>query len=106
MFLITFLPEIKSVPAEKYKSILDIAFDNDIVLEHKCGGVTSCTSCIILIKIGLKYFNDISEQELFHLKKSELYSQEARLACSCEIVSDPEENILIEIPCFNENKDL
>ncbi|MBN1633405.1 MAG: hypothetical protein JW917_04485 [Ignavibacteria bacterium] len=98
MFYITFLPERKSIPAEKNKTILDIAFDNDIVIEHTCGGVCSCTSCVILIKKGVEYFNNISEQELYQLKKSEFYSSRARLACNCKIVSDPKENILIEIP--------
>lgn len=98
MYFITFLPENKSVPAEKYKSILDIAIDNDIIIEHICGGVCSCTSCIILIKEGFRYFNSVSEQELHQLIKSEYYSPVARLACSSKIITEPSENIIIEIP--------
>ena len=106
MSFITFLPESKTVPAEKYKSILDIAFDNDIILEHICGGVCSCTSCVVLIRKGIENFNTISEEELQQLKKSEYYSPEARLACVSKIVSEPSENIVIEIPPYFEKEEL
>jgi 2Fe-2S ferredoxin len=105
MSFITFLPENKFVPAEKNKSILDIAIDNDIIIEHICGGICSCTSCLILIKKGYKYFNAISEQELYQLKKSEYYSPKARLACVSKIISEPAENIIIDIPPIIEKED-
>lgn len=97
-FNITFLPEGKSVPAELNKSILDLAFDNDIVMEHICGGTGACTSCLILIQNGMKYFNKISEIELYQIKKTVLSGPNARLGCLCKLTSEPNENIIIEIP--------
>lgn len=94
------MPERKTIPAVKHKSVLDIAFDNDIILEHICGGICVCTSCIILIKSGMKYFNRISGSELYQLKKSPYFGPEARLGCVSKIISDPGENIIIEIPEF------
>jgi len=97
-YKITFLPEGKSVPADLHKSILDLAFDNDIVLEHICGGAGTCTSCIIIIQNGMKYFNEITEAELFQLKKSVLLRPNSRLGCLCKLLKKPNEDIIIEIP--------
>jgi len=106
MAFILFLPEEKKIPAELNKSILDIAFNNDIILEHICGGVCACNSCLIFIHNGIEFFNDVTEQELFNLKKSPLFTKNARLACSAMITKLPEKDIVIEIPVFNNTNDL
>jgi 2Fe-2S ferredoxin len=57
---VTFLPEGKTVEFEfgampyqhhgKPMSFLDVAENNDIFLDHACGGVCACTTCHLWIK--------------------------------------------------------
>ena len=59
---VTFLPEGKTVQFEhgklpyeyhgKEESILDIALNNGITLDHACGGNCACTTCHVWVKEG------------------------------------------------------
>jgi hypothetical protein len=51
----------------------------------------------------MKYFNEISESELFQLKKSVYYGPNARLGCLCKLTEEPKEDIIIEIPEYIES---
>lgn len=97
MSFIIFLPENISVPAEKNKTILDIALENDIPLEHNCGGTCSCTSCIVLIKNNPEFFNEISAEENEQIIESGLKCNGLRLACMAELISLPNHDTEIEI---------
>ena len=66
MSYVTFFPSGEKCFAEKGKSILDIAFENLIEIDHNCAGVAACTSCRIIVKEGSEYLNGISEDELFY----------------------------------------
>ena len=80
------------------ESILDAAFENLIEINHNCGGVAACTSCIIFVKKGGEYLNHISEDEIFQLKEVKKSIPSVRLACQCKIVAREDEEIVIEIP--------
>jgi 2Fe-2S ferredoxin len=86
----------------KGKSILDIAYEKLIEINHNCGGVAACTSCIIYIRKGNEYLNNISEDELYQLREDNKYSPWARLACQCRIITDEDVEITIEIPGYSE----
>ena len=59
---VTFLPEGKTVEYEhgklpykdhgKPESILDVALNNGIFLDHACGGNCACTTCHVWVKEG------------------------------------------------------
>ena len=95
---ILFLPSGTFIKIEKNKSILDIALENDISIEHYCGGTSSCNTCRILIAKGLQYFNEKSEDEIYQLEKINIFDDYARLACNSKIISDSDCNIEILIP--------
>lgn len=97
MSFIYFLPVNKKLRVEKYKTILDLAFENDIVIEHNCGGNCACTACIVKIEKGLKYFNDISENEKYQLKKAKKRKKGYRLACRSYLIKDSDEDIIINL---------
>src|SRR4030065_146991 len=57
---ITFLPQNVAIEVEEGKSILDIALEHDIELDHNCGGNCACTTCHVIVKDGM---NNLSEAE-------------------------------------------
>jgi ferredoxin, 2Fe-2S len=96
---VIFLPEGKSVNTGTGKTLLDLAFENDILIEHNCGGLCACTSCRIIIKDGMDLLEKKSDQENLQLTESGYYGQYHRLSCCCRIIDDSKEKkIVAEIP--------
>ena len=66
---VTFLPEGKTVEFEsgklpydehgKPESILDVAINFGIHIEHACGGSCACTTCHVIVKHGDENLNRI-----------------------------------------------
>ena len=95
---VIFLPSNSVVNGEKGKTLLDLAFENDIVIEHNCGGLCACTSCRVLIKKGMFLLKEKSREENELLLDSGFSEVENRLCCQCEIINESGEDIIVEIP--------
>lgn len=95
---VIFLPLRIEVSASKGKSILDLAFENDIVIEHNCGGLCACTSCRVFIVKGLHMLSAKSEDEYIILSEAGFLNDGDRLSCRCFIEIDIEDEIIVEIP--------
>lgn len=95
---VVFLPLNFEVLASKGKSLLDLAFENDIVIEHNCGGLCACTSCRVIIKKGLSLLSEKNEQEKEILSSAGFYDERYRLSCQCIIVKESNEKIIVGIP--------
>jgi 2Fe-2S ferredoxin len=96
---VIFLPFGITVNAAKGKSLLDLAFENDIVIEHNCGGLCACTSCRILIKDGMNLLIQKSEEEKRLLTEAGFAEEENRLSCCCKIIREFRgQKIIAEIP--------
>lgn len=95
---VVFLPSNSVALGEKGKTLLDLAFENDIVIEHNCGGLCACTSCRILIKKGSNSLSKKSGQEAEILNSAGFTGEENRLSCRCEIINESGEEIIAEIP--------
>ncbi len=90
MPLITFLFEEKgkkSVEAEIFpgESILDVALDNEIQLNHNCGGVCGCSTCHVYIEQGEDDLPEISDREEEYVDRARNPRFNSRLACQCKI---------------------
>ena len=69
---LTFLPSGQSVEFEngkleyqehgKRQSILDVAMNFGIHLEHACGGSCACTTCHVVVKKGKELLSEASEE--------------------------------------------
>jgi|WetSurMetagenome_2_1015567.scaffolds.fasta_scaffold49563_2 ferredoxin, 2Fe-2S len=94
---VIFLPFNSIVNGIKGKSLLDLAFENDIVIEHNCGGLCTCTSCRVLIKKGMHLLKTKSEEEKEILSDSGFLENEFRLSCQCIITEDSDEEIIAYI---------
>ena len=49
--------------AEEGYSLLEIAEDNDVHLNHNCGGVCACSTCHIYVNSGEDALEEISDKE-------------------------------------------
>lgn len=93
-------PDIKEVivkDVEAGYSILEIAEDNDIHLNHNCGGVCACSTCHVYVLEGEDEIEEISDKEEDFIDRAINPRLESRLGCQAVILEDDAE-ILIEIP--------
>lgn len=87
----------KPVTVENIKegtTILDVTEDNDIHLNHNCGGVCACSTCHIYVEKGDEFLEEISDKEEDFIDRAENPRLESRLACQCEIL---DEDAVIEV---------
>lgn len=78
-------------------SILDVAEDNDIDLNHNCGAVCACSTCHVYVYKGDDAFPEISDREEDFIDRAIDPRLESRLACQC-VIQDDNAEIEIEIP--------
>jgi 2Fe-2S ferredoxin len=78
-------------------SILEIAEDNDIHLNHNCGGVCACSTCHVYVNNGENFLEEISDKEEDFIDRAINPRLESRLACQCVILED-DAVVSIEIP--------
>jgi 2Fe-2S ferredoxin len=87
----------KTVQAEEGYSILEIAEENDVHLNHNCGGVCACSTCHIYIQNGEDYLEEISEKEENFIDRAINPRIESRLGCQC-VILDEKAEIEVLIP--------
>jgi ferredoxin, 2Fe-2S len=108
---LTFLPEGRTVEFELSslaylehglpRSILDVALNFGIELEHACGGHCACTTCHVVIKRGEELLSVMNDYEADKLDEAADLQLHSRLGCQCQIVRAGE--IIVEIPAWNRN---
>jgi 2Fe-2S ferredoxin len=108
---ITFLPEGKTVEFEngklpyldhgKPQSILDIAQNHNIFLDHACGGNCACTTCHVWVKKGAECLTEMDEDEADRLDMAADLQLNSRLGC--QAVIDKPGEVVVEIPAWNRN---
>lgn len=83
----------------KPESILDVAINFGIHIEHACGGSCACTTCHVIVKDGKKNLIEPDEDELDRLDQAPGLTLSSRLACQAVVTGD----ITVEIPSWNRN---
>lgn len=91
---IKFLPIDQVVDVPEGTIILDAALDNNIKIDHNCGGNCACSTCHIIVEQGFESLNEMSEDEEDMLDEAENLTETSRLACQCKITTD----MIIKIP--------
>ncbi len=91
---VTFLPSGKTVEVSEGTVILDAALDNNIQIDHNCGGNCACSTCHIIVEEGFDSLNEVSEDEMDMLDEAENLTDTSRLACQCHIATD----MVVRIP--------
>ncbi len=91
---VRFLPMDIEVEVPEGTAVLDAALNNNIQIDHNCGGNCACSTCHIIIEKGFETLNPVSEDEMDMLDEAEGLTDHSRLACQCKIKSD----MIVKIP--------
>ena len=83
--------------AEEGYSILEIAEDNGVHLNHNCGGVCACSTCHVYVLKGEDDLEEISDKEEDFIDRAINPRLESRLGCQA-VILDQNTEIEIEIP--------
>jgi len=87
---VTFLPMNVTVDALKGESVLDVALNSDIPLEHACGGFCSCTTCHIKVIGDAEdhLLSPMEEEEKERIQDLDQLTPQSRLGCQAQILGD------------------
>ena len=95
---VTFLPEGKTVEFElgkipykdhgKPESLLDIALNHKVFLDHACGGNCACTTCHIIVKAGEENLSEMEEDEEDRIYLADSVTLRSRLGCQAIVKGD------------------
>lgn len=108
---VTFLPENKTVEVDldnleyqdhgKPKSILDVALNFGVPLDHACGGNCACTTCHVVVRKGKDLLSEMDDDEADRLDMAADLQLDSRLGCQAQI--ERPGDIVVEIPAWNRN---
>jgi 2Fe-2S ferredoxin len=108
---VTFLPEGRTVEFEhgklpykdhgKPQSILDVAINNNVFLDHACGGNCACTTCHVHVIKGAELLSELDDDEADRLDMAADLQLNSRLGCQVTIEKPGE--IIVQIPAWNRN---
>ncbi len=80
-------------------SLLDVALNVGVPLEHVCGGNCACTTCHVIVRSGAEHLSDLQEAEADRLDTAWDVTPRSRLACQAVVRGDVE----CEIPAYTRN---
>ena len=82
--------QIKTVEAAEGQTILQIALDNGIPVEHACGGNGFCTTCMCKVKQGMENLSPRNDRE----ENMGVISDPERLSCQSQVKGDVEIEVI------------
>jgi len=91
---VKFLPSETEVEVAEGTNLLDVALDNNVQIDHNCGGNCACSTCHVIIEKGFESLGEMTEDEEDMLDEAEDLTETSRLACQCLVTKD----MIIKIP--------
>lgn len=83
----------------KRNSILDVALNHSLHLEHACGGSCACTTCHVIVLEGESNLSEADDDELDRLDMAAGLTLRSRLGCQAIVKGD----VKVEVPGWNRN---
>ena len=80
-------------------SLLDVAMNVGVSIEHTCGGHCACTTCHVIVKAGAENLSALADEEADRLDTAWEVAPQSRLACQAVVQGDVE----CEIPAYTRN---
>jgi len=80
-------------------SLLDVALNVGVVIEHACGGNCACTTCHVVVRAGAGNLSELEDAEADRLDTAWEVTPQSRLACQAVVRGDVE----CEIPVYSRN---
>ena len=93
-------PEGAVLEGDSGESVLDVALENGIGIEHACEKSCACTTCHIIVREGFDSLDESDEVEDDLLDKAWGLEPDSRLGCQV-IIKD--EDLVVEIPKYTIN---
>ena len=81
------------------ESLLDVAMNFGIPLEHACGGSCACTTCHLVIRKGMENLSEMEDNEADRLDTAWDLTTSSRLGCQAVIEGD----VVAEFPLYTRN---
>ena len=110
-YTVTFLPMNVKVEVDPQElpygrdglpgSLLDIALEHDVDIDHACGGVCACSTCHVIVREGFDTCNEATDDEEDQLDNAPGLETTSRLSCQC--VPDGSQDVVVEVPDWNRN---
>ena len=93
-------PEGTVVEAKTGETILDVALENGILIEHACEKSCACTTCHVVVREGFDSLEESDELEDDMLDKAWGLEPESRLSCQAKVADD---DLVVDIPKYTVN---
>ncbi len=92
------------IEARLGQSILDVALEHGVHLDHACGGVCACSTCHVKVLAGADALSDSTEDEEDQLDEARDVGLDSRLGCQARLVRAPAGGVIeVRIPAWNVN---
>lgn len=85
MIKVKFLPSNQEVQVDAGESLLDIALNHGISIQHACGGFCACTTCHCEVIEGMDAIDPPDSDELERLDVLDGRTERSRLACQSKV---------------------
>jgi 2Fe-2S ferredoxin len=95
-----FCPLGDTIEAPTGTSICEALLENGIAIEHACEMSCACTTCLVVVKVGLHSLGEMDESEEDLLDRAWGLTPTSRLSCQA-ILSN--QDVTIEIPKYTIN---
>ena len=82
------------------ESVLEVALDNGIQLQHNCGGVCGCSTCHVYVDQGGHELPEISDKEEDFIDRAINPRITSRLACQCVLPNEAVQ-LVVTVPPQN-----
>jgi 2Fe-2S ferredoxin len=82
-------------------SLLAIAEEAGVEINHSCGGVCACATCHVYVTSGLSSCSAPTEDEEDELDAAPAVTPESRLSCQC--VPNGTADVVVVVPRWNRN---
>jgi ferredoxin, 2Fe-2S len=83
------------------ESLLELAMEHGINIEHACGGVCACSTCHVYVEKGMENLSEATEAEEDRVEEAPGLQRNSRLSCQCII--QKEGPIVVRVPSWNRN---
>jgi 2Fe-2S ferredoxin len=80
-------------------SLLDVALNVGVPLEHVCGGNCACTTCHVVVRSGMNNLSEMEDEEADRLDTAWDLTPQSRLGCQAIVRGD----VACEIPAYTRN---
>lgn len=87
--------EPQTFEMEEGETILEVALDNDVELQHNCGGVCACSTCHVYVEKGMDDLREITDKEEDFIDRAVSPQLNSRLSCQCEMEADADIEVLV-----------